>query len=416
MRIRRSHAVAMRYEHVQVPGLGPLGQPANRLEERLVAVSALTGQMCVVDEQTLRALSYVPSSAWVELTDVVTRVGVHPSWVTGLLNAGLLVCDASVGPWAELARRDERFAATDWYEGAAQYHMQSRVRDQHAAGVPGARREAASAEEAQVALVREMEALAENMDEAMQAHATHRGPPPPPFHEVPGAMSRHGLPDPRLDTPLTRLLTARKTIRVFDAVDPMNAQELSTVLYYVYGAQSVAEPAPGHVSIRKTSPSGGSLHPIEAYPLVINVRGVPPGLYHYSVRSHMLELMRPMTRAEAEQLAEVFVLGQSYFRSANAMVLLTARWFRSFWKYPRAHKAYRVVHLDAGHLSQTAYLMCEQLGLGAFFTGAVNDVNIEETLGLDPLQEGVIGISGFGRALDGGYPLTLETAPYTPRT
>jgi len=71
--------------------------------------------------------------------------------------------------------------------------------------------------------------------------------------------------------------------------------------------------------------------------------------------------------------------------------------------------------MDAGHLSQTLYLLCQELGLGAFFTGAVNDVNIEELLGLDPLQEGVLGISGCGRPLNDGAPLTLVTSPYTPR-
>jgi nitroreductase len=71
--------------------------------------------------------------------------------------------------------------------------------------------------------------------------------------------------------------------------------------------------------------------------------------------------------------------------------------------------------MDAGHLSQTLYLLCTHLGLGAFFTGAVNDMNIEEMLGLDPLQEGVIGISGCGRPLQGGDPLSLQTVPFTPR-
>jgi putative peptide maturation dehydrogenase len=223
------------------------------------------------------------------------------------------------------------------------------------------------------------------------------------------------LPDPRIKAPLTQLLLDRKTIRIFDEANPMTVQELSTLLYYTFGAQGITGPEHGQESIRKTSPSGGSMHPIEAYPLIVNVRGQPAGLYHYSVERHALDLLRPLQSSEAARLAEVFALGQSYFRSANAMFILTARWYRSFWKYPRSHKAYRVVHLDAGHLSQTLYLMCSQLGLGAFFTGAVNDMNIEEALGLDPLQEGVIGISGCGRPLNGGHPLTLVTRPFTPR-
>ena len=73
-----------------------------------------------------------------------------------------------------------------------------------------------------------------------------------------------------------------------------------------------------------------------------------------------------------------------------------------------------MIHVDAGHLSQTLYLLCTELGLGAFYTGAINDINIEQALGLDPLQEGVIGIAGCGRTLPGTAPLTLETLPYVP--
>jgi putative peptide maturation dehydrogenase len=252
------------------------------------------------------------------------------------------------------------------------------------------------------------------MSAAVRARAAWKGPPPSPFHVLDGVTARHRLPDPRLFSPLTQLLTERKTIRIFDQANPITVQELSTLLYYTYGAQGIAATEQGHASLRKTSPSGGGMHPVEAYPLIITVRGQPSGLYHYSVARHELELMQPMTVHEAQRYAEVFALGQSYFRSANAMFILTARWYRSFWKYPRSHKAYRVVHLDAGHLSQTLYLLCSQLGLGAFFTGAVNDINIEEVLGLDPLQEGVIGISGCGRPLNGGHPLTWQTQPYTP--
>lgn len=415
-------------QYASVPVAAPIadayGPQGAGFEERLVASTALTGQVHPLGEHDLRVLSSVPAGRWVDFGAVLALLRVEPGILHSLLGAGLLLCDAADGPLHELARREERLATTDWFAPAAHYHMLSRVRDQDAAqntrpqpggaGAGWSSPTAASVTPATGA-AHEFAALAADMNRRLALRAAQQGPPPPPFHEVAGILSRHALPDPRIQSPLTQLLHERKTIRVFDNANPMTVQQLSTLLYYTYGAQGVTPPGHGHPSLRKTSPSGGSLHPIEAYPLVINVRGQPSGLYHYSVERHMLELLRPMHPTEAERIAEVFVLGQSYFRSANAMFILTARWYRNFWKYPRAHKAYRVVHLDAGHLSQSLYLLCGQLGLGAFFTGAVNDVNIEETLGLDPLEEGVIGISGCGRPLNGGHPLTMLTLPYTPR-
>ena len=52
--------------------------------------------------------------------------------------------------------------------------------------------------------------------------------------------------------------------------------------------------------------------------------------------------------------------------------------------------------LDAGHLSQTLYLAAAERGLAAFITAAVNERDIEEIFGLDPMLEGVLAVSGFG--------------------
>ena len=91
------------------------------------------------------------------------------------------------------------------------------------------------------------------------------------------------------------------------------------------------------------------------------------------------------------------------------MVLMTARFDRLFWKYRRHAKAWRVVHLDVGHLSQTMYLSATDLGLGAFITGAINERCLEPALQLDPVQQGALAMCGFGwRAA------SMETAELDP--
>jgi hypothetical protein len=58
--------------------------------------------------------------------------------------------------------------------------------------------------------------------------------------------------------------------------------------------------------------------------------------------------------------------------------------------------------MDAGHLSEAFYLIAEELRLGAFYTGAVNSSLIEEKLGLNPAELGVLGLCGCGISTDLG--------------
>jgi SagB-type dehydrogenase family enzyme len=77
-------------------------------------------------------------------------------------------------------------------------------------------------------------------------------------------------------------------------------------------------------------------------------------------------------------------------------VVLAPRFGRNFWKYRDHAKAYRVVVLDAGHLSQTLQLAATEQGLGAFVTAAINEVDIEQAFGLDPRVEGPLAVCGLG--------------------
>ncbi|MEM7587806.1 MAG: SagB family peptide dehydrogenase [Acidobacteriota bacterium] len=150
--------------------------------------------------------------------------------------------------------------------------------------------------------------------------------------------------------------------------------------------------------MKKTSPSGGGLHPIEIYPLVLNAEGLTPGLYHYSLERHAFDQLEALDVHAARDLANELTAGQRYTRNAGVLFLMTARFFRNFWKYRRHDKAYSVLQMDAAHLSQTLYLVCAELGLGAFFTAAVNGRNIEQRLGLDGFQEGALAVCGCGHA------------------
>ena len=174
-----------------------------------------------------------------------------------------------------------------------------------------------------------------------------------------------------------------------------------TMMHRVFAAQAQLQIQPGSVVIKRNSPSGGGLHPLTAYVLVQRVHGIARGLYHYHPIAHALEPLTGLDPAAADALALHSVAAQRYFADAPVLVVLVARFSRSFWKYRNHSKAYRVAVLDAGHLSQNLYLSATDLGLGAFVTGAINEIEIDQALGLDPLRTGVLAVCGFGaRAAD----------------
>ena len=219
------------------------------------------------------------------------------------------------------------------------------------------------------------------------------GPPPANTAtrgEVEAIVSPHTEP-----TEFDALLLRRATCRNFDDSRVLPLPMFTRMLARVFGAQSQVRVGPDLVFHKKNSPSGGGLHPIEAYLVVQNVDGVRPGLYRYRADSHDLVPLPDPERPLRDFIMES-VGQQHWFANAHCLVALVPRFDRTFWKYRRHAKGYRVVTLEAGHLSQTLYLSATDLGLGAFITGAINEKHLERGLGLDPIRQGALAVCGFG--------------------
>ena len=133
----------------------------------------------------------------------------------------------------------------------------------------------------------------------------------------------------------------------------------------------------------KTSPSGGSRHPIEIYVWARRVAGLPAGLYHYACDRHQLELVR---RQRSRVSAQRYLPTQFLNQSAPAIVFFSAVYERYQWKYgdPRA---YRATLIEVGHQCQTFCLAATSLGLAPFCAMALADSEIESDLGLDGVSE-----------------------------
>lgn len=215
-------------------------------------------------------------------------------------------------------------------------------------------------------------------------------PMPSPVKRYPKSRQL-SLPAPETTGELPRVLLERETWRRFSR-RPLELEQLATLLGLSFGVQSWIDlRGLGRVAL-KTSPSGGARHPIEAYVLALRVRGLPGGLYHYNAGAHRLELLRQ--GASARQVVRYFN-GQWWFGGAAVVVLMTAVFARTQWKYP-APRAYRAVLLDAGHLCQTFCLVATWLGLAPFCTSALTDSKIEDDLGIDGVTESILYTAGVG--------------------
>ena len=233
------------------------------------------------------------------------------------------------------------------------------------------------------------------------------GPPPAAVLERAPAASRIALAEPERDA-FDATLHARATCRNFATGGALAAADAARVLDRALRAHASVEIEPGHAFLKKNTPSGGGLHPLEAYLVVRRIDGIDAGLYHYHPVAHALEpLAAPAAGVDA--LATTAVAGQGFLADADVLVVLAARFERCFWKYRNHAKAYRVVLLEAGCVVQALYLACAERGLGAFVTAAINEVELEQAFGLDPIEQGVVAVCGFGRRA-----AAMTTAEFDP--
>jgi putative peptide maturation dehydrogenase len=362
------------------------GQVAQKPLRQLYAISVLQAQEYPIAFDEARVLFAIPSDHWVPASAVIEESRVSPDQLARFTRQGLVITDDDDdddGQLRELRKRDEQLASTQWNLYAAVYHFMSRWRDVDVgAQFPNTPQE-----------LEESSALTEK---AFRTFIDRYGWPPDAFHSVTNALSTLELPLFRRSDGLFRVLSNRRTTRAFDPDIPLRLNDLSLLLYYTFGCHGSVPVFEDIIGLKKTSPSGGSLHPTEVYVLAMHVIGLGPGVYHYVVENHSLEVMVKLEQREARDWGNEFTAGQSYPRQAQALFIMTSRFYRNFWKYRKHQKAYSVLLMDAAHLSQTFYLVCAELGLGAFITAAINSGNIESKLGLDGFIEGAIAICGCG--------------------
>jgi SagB-type dehydrogenase family enzyme len=215
-------------------------------------------------------------------------------------------------------------------------------------------------------------------------------PMPRPVKNYPGAQ-RTPLARAGRNSEFAEVLRNRRTWRKFSEA-PVPLPDLGEILDLTFGIQAwVDVPGLGKAAV-KTSPSGGGLHPVEAYVVARKVRGLRSGIYHYDAKGHRLEWLRGgITRETIKR----HLGNQWWFADAAFLVLMTAVFPRTWWKY-HYPRVYRAMLLEAGHLCQSFCLTATWRGLAPFCTIALADSQWEKLLGVDGIKESILYAAGAG--------------------
>ena len=356
------------------------GSPIIR-HTRIAVFSPVSELVVYVDPADFLQLSGIPSGIWTSKRKLIASGAISTPTLNFLIKRGFVLSDLTDGDAGGFHGRNERYLELAWNSWAAAYHFSSRwdlIESTEFTTNSGTRN-----------------APKGRSTKSFKRHIAHFGPPPRNADSLPKEAPVIPLPK-STDNDLTKLLKRRRSCRDFDAERALPIEQIGTLLGVGLGFLRKIDAAPGFTLFGRTSPSGGALTVVDAYVLANQVDDVNCGLHFYDSRNHQLRMLKAYTNAEARENARTFASGQHWAPDAQAMIFLVASLSRAFWKYRHHSKAYRVAILDAGHISQTLYLLATQLNLGIVTTCAINEVQIEEEFGLDGSSQAVISALAVG--------------------
>ncbi|MEE3896912.1 SagB/ThcOx family dehydrogenase [Priestia megaterium] len=187
---------------------------------------------------------------------------------------------------------------------------------------------------------------------------------------------------------LRKAIKNRKSTRVYNK-NNITLEQLSTLLYYSYGVIHMDSDG----IIRRPPASAGARYPIELYIVVNNVKDLRKGIYHYNAEEHALcEL--PNKQYSVSDWALLSSGNEEIFEKSSFLIVMTSIFEKSIQKY--GERGYRYILLDAGHIGQNLYLMSTDLEIGCVETGGYYEQEIERSIEIDGVREGVIHLVAFG--------------------
>ena len=190
------------------------------------------------------------------------------------------------------------------------------------------------------------------------------------------------------DPTLTAVLEDRVSTRTFDDAHPITIEQLAELLYRSGRTRGTAPTGEGEELASRPYPSAGGVYELELYPVVRNVAGLAPGMYHYDSFDHVL---RPVA-ADSKALSQLMKPASATLTEGaepQVLLVMAARCGRIMWTYEQI--AYATILKDVGVLMQTIYLAATAMGLGACAQGFGDTTAFATATGRDELQECSVG-------------------------
>lgn len=187
---------------------------------------------------------------------------------------------------------------------------------------------------------------------------------------------------------LEKTILRRRSTRKFSGAN-LTLEELNTVLDFVYQPHHYVDQG------LDSDPDYFDLSLIETFVAVSGVDGLDAGCYYYA--PHAQELRQIRFKNFRQELGYL-CLGQPLGHDAAAVVFHTADLKRAIARH--GERAYRYLHLDAGHLGQRLNLAAVRLGLGVSGIGGFFDDQVNDVLGI-PEDEAVLYVTTLGRPAEG---------------
>ncbi len=152
--------------------------------------------------------------------------------------------------------------------------------------------------------------------------------------------------------------------------------DLSKIIY-----NSVAVKEDG--SDFRVHPSGGGMYPLEYYFYIKDCREIKNGLYHFNLKKNALELISQVTFDCFEKK-----ISYDWALHGSVYMFISSVFNRSMKKY--GERGYRNILIEVGHVGQNVYLTATAIGLSICALTGVDDVSIEEIIGIDGEQESLV--------------------------
>jgi SagB-type dehydrogenase family enzyme len=180
----------------------------------------------------------------------------------------------------------------------------------------------------------------------------------------------------------TAILSRRSTRRYTGGEIPLPL--LQQVLDFTYHPEHYADQG------LERHPDYFDLSLIETFVVASGVTTLDPGCYYYAPHSQELRQIRfKQFRSELHYLC----LGQELGRDASAIIFHTADLAKAIERY--GDRAYRYLHMDAGHLGQRLNLAATHLNLGVSGIAGFFDDQVNDVLGI-PEDEAVLYLTTLG--------------------